>query len=303
MSMYYDNEFKNFEYLNSPNGGGITFALMTVAFVLISFFGQAIVGAIFGTANATYTLICSCFPALTFLLVILLFKSYTKKPLLKIVGANKFNWLYVVLAVVVSASMLFGLGFVNDAFVNLLNKWGANIDGVNVPLDNVGQLLVCILTFALLPAVFEEFFFRGLLLNCLKGVKPIYAILTVGLCFALYHCSLAQLLYQFVYGAVLTALAIACVSVIPCIIAHLLNNLTVILLEYFRASINLYNPLYIVFGILALLTVCVFTVFAIKKKKAEQTAKVRGFYAFACVGFFVCLFLTFGSMLNSILGG
>ncbi len=297
------NNYKNIsQYLDSPKGGGIAFTIMTFAYLMISFIGQTLVGAIFGTGNTAYVLICALFPALTFLVVIIYFISQTKKPLLKTVGLNKFNNLYLILAVLISASMFFGLGFINDAFVDLLKKCGVIIKEVNISIETPFQLVAYTFTYALLPAVFEEFFFRGLLLNCLKGVKHIAVILTVGLCFALYHNSLAQLIYQFAYGAVLTALALACGSVIPCIIAHFINNFTVIVLQYFKEQLNLLNPLCIAIGVVGLILVSLVMFFALSKKKTDKSNKISGFYLFAWCGIIICLVLAIGSIFAPTVG-
>ena len=296
-----DNNFI-FENLNSSKGSGTAFSFYMMAYVLISFVGQTLVGAIFGVENANNTFIFATFPIITFLLTILFFKSKTNQPLIKLVGVKKFKSIYLFLAIVISISMMFGLGFMNDAFVKLLHKWGANISGVNIPLNNFTDFLFCVITFAVLPAIFEELFFRGLMLNLLKGVKPIYVILSIGLCFALYHCSLAQFLYQFIYGVALTCLAMACGSVIPCIIAHFINNFAVIILQYYKVSLNLYNTLYIVSGMLSLTAIFLFMAFSIKKKKFEKTDNIGKFFAFASVGIFVCVLFALNSLIEAMGG-
>lgn len=296
-----DNNFI-FENLNSSKGSGTAFSFYMMAYVLISFVGQTLVGAIFGVENANNTFIFATFPIITFLLTILFFKSKTNQPLIKLVGVKKFESIYLFLAIVISISMMFGLGFMNDAFVKLLNKWGANISGVNIPLNTFTDFLLCIITFAVLPAIFEELFFRGLMLNLLKGVKPVYVILGVGLCFALYHCSLAQFLYQFIYGVTLTCLAMACGSVIPCIITHFINNFVVIILEYYKVPLDLYNLLYITFGVVFLALAFVFMVFAIRKSKMEKTDNIGKFFAFASVGIFVCVLFALTSLIEAMGG-
>ena len=61
----------------------------------------------------------------------------------------------------------------------------------------------------------------------LYGAKALTVCLITALTFALYHGSFAQLIYQFIYGAMLFALFKAFDNIIPCIIAHFLNNFVI----------------------------------------------------------------------------
>ena len=55
----------------------------------------------------------------------------------------------------------------------------------------------------------------------------------VAALFSLYHLSPAKTLYQFVVGAILSLLAFKSESLVPSLIVHFLNNLLIILNEYF----------------------------------------------------------------------
>lgn len=279
----------NYEFFTKPKGGGFAFAVLMLIYIFISFFGSTIVGAIFNSGSVIYTAICSCFSIVSMAIIILAYKLKTKEKLVLLTRAKSFKWFYALIAVLLSAAMLFGLGFVNDAFIKLLESAGAFIPSATFPIDSVENVIIFSVVLALLPAVFEEVFFRGLLLRCFDGVKPVYAVIAVALSFSFYHCSAAQLVYQFIYGAALTMLALASGSIFPCIIAHFLNNFTIILLEYFKTYIDFYNVAFISVGIIALVFIFVFLAFAIKKNKKEQTNEsIKGFYLFGALGIFAC---------------
>jgi membrane protease YdiL (CAAX protease family) len=299
---------KNLLQKLNTSSGGIAFSLMMVLFVMINFIGQAIVGAIFGMESVYFTVICSCFSVFTMFLVVGIFKFTTEEKFLSLTNLKPFKWYFSLLALALSAAMFFGVGFVNDTLVRAFEKLGVRLGGVDIPLDNFGQYVLFSVVLALLPAVFEEVFFRGLIIKCLEGVKPLYTVIAVALCFSLYHCSAAQLVYQLIYGALLTLLALTAKSSIPSMIAHFINNFAVITLEYFNVSVNLYNLAGIILGSLSLGAITALLILLLKNgqkivKKDGDTNKISSFYIFASLGIFTCLLMMVGSIIMSLIGG
>ena len=140
-------------------------------------------------------------------------------------------------------------------------------------------------------------FFRGILLKSLSGTKIISATITIALCFALYHCSAAQFVYQLIYGAGLTLLTIVSGSVIPAIVAHFVNNFIVILFEYFNVHIDFYNPLLVAVGLAILILFFVVVILKLKKLKNNTNEKVSAFwFPYGLLGTILCLALLCGSM-------
>ena len=258
--------------------GGLAFTAMIFLYVLISFLGQAVCAAIFSVGSTAYIAISSCFSAVA-LLIVTLFTAFKTDcgGFIKVTKVKKFKPQYVGLSFALSLGMFFGLGFVNDAIVKLFTSFGANIGGITLPLDGIGHLILFSVTFALIPAICEELFFRGVLNSSTDGVKPVFAAIAISLCFALYHCSLAQLLYQLIYGVGLFLLVKASGSVIPAIISHFINNFAVILLEYLKISVNLYNPYFIVGGLIVLIGFFCATIMAVRKT-GEYNQKIIDFY-------------------------
>ena len=158
---------------------------------------------------------------------------------------------------------------------------------------------------ALVPAILEETFFRGLLLNSFNGVKTIFVLLIVNLCFAFYHCSLAQFLYQFIYGVGLTLLAIKSKSVFPSIIAHFINNFCIIIFEYFKVKIDLFNPFIIAVG-LVVLALFFFLIYLFNGKESQKDMQSKQkslqvarefFIPFGASAILICLTILIGSLL------
>ena len=89
---------------------------------------------------------------------------------------------------------------------------------------------LALLVIALVPAVCEEVLFRGVLLRALATrARPAVAITLTALVFAAYHLSLIQLVPTFTLGLVLGLLAWRAGSVVPAVLAHLLNNAIAVL--------------------------------------------------------------------------
>lgn len=88
-----------------------------------------------------------------------------------------------------------------------------------------GRAVLALLIIAVLPAIFEELLFRGVMLNCCReemgGVKTIFI---VGFTFSLMHGNLEQTVYQFIAGCLFAFVAVRSRSILPCILMHFINN-------------------------------------------------------------------------------
>ncbi|MBX3239633.1 MAG: CPBP family intramembrane metalloprotease [Chitinophagaceae bacterium] len=94
------------------------------------------------------------------------------------------------------------------------------------PMNTVGQYLFALVMVAVLPAVFEEFFFRGGMQNLLtRSTKNIwFSIIATSIVFSLVHFSFYGFLARVCLGIVLGLIYYYSKSLWLCIIAHGLNN-------------------------------------------------------------------------------
>ena len=94
------------------------------------------------------------------------------------------------------------------------------------------SLVVTMLAIAVLPAVCEEVLFRGVLFRGLATrFVPWAACLMSAAVFAAYHMNLGQLVPTFLIGIVLAWLTHRAQSVVPAMVAHLLNNIAGVLVS------------------------------------------------------------------------
>ncbi len=184
---------------------------------------------------------------------------------------------------------LFSLGTLNTYFLEFLGKFGYQDTPIQVPsMDGFG-LIGVLLVVAVLPAIFEELIFRGLVLQGLKSFGTVGAVLLCGGLFAIYHQNPAQTLYQFCCGAAFALMAIRAGSIFPTVVSHFVNNALIVILTKYKISI-LPNWLLIVFA-LCLVGVLAYLIFFEKKnaKSSLDKREKKNFFLFAAVGIVICL--------------
>jgi ABC-2 type transport system permease protein/sodium transport system permease protein len=132
----------------------------------------------------------------------------------------------------------------------LLNEWlgiwtirAEQLESVRRLLDewrSVPWVLV-VATLAIVPAVFEELFFRGMFWTSLRTImRPVGAIVTSAVVFGLFHVVAANVLAPERFlpsaclGLVLGWIRFRSGSVIPCIVLHAVHNGVLLSIAYWR---------------------------------------------------------------------
>ena len=109
----------------------------------------------------------------------------------------------------------------------------------------IGDFWIFVLVGAALPAVFEEFTHRGVLLSGLENKGSEYsAVVLSAVCFGLMHSNPSQFLYAVVGGLVFGAAVTKTGSMIPAMCAHFANNFVATLLNYSTQKHNALGVLY-----------------------------------------------------------
>ena len=88
---------------------------------------------------------------------------------------------------------------------------------------------------AVLPAIFEEFVHRGLVLQGIKHAGFKKAIVLSSLLFALIHFNIQQVFYAFVIGLILGFVSVVAKNIWPAIIIHFVNNFISTYIDYAQA--------------------------------------------------------------------
>ena len=279
----------------SAKRGGFIYTATLLLFLAVSVLGQWVL-KLAGATETVYFAVSSLFSVSV--LAAAAFFSTRGKPKMPYIG--KFSYKFIVPALLLAFGMFLGLGFLNLLVAKVVKSIGGVVIDVKIPLDTPFQFVLFTITLCILPALFEEMFFRGEILDNLSGVRKISGILTVALCFALYHLSIIKFCYQFIYGVGLSVLALKAKSVIPSIIAHFINNFFVLAVEYFKIRIDLFNPFIIGVGVVLLAGFAVFMIFVDRKKKTQTEPKesaISFYFPFGAVGLFACAILAVVSVL------
>lgn len=280
------------------SAGAVLIVLITVLFSLIvgmstTFPKDVLTGE---TIYPDWYRYCSYFlPQLCLAGAALLYFLRTKEPVRVVTKPCK--WYYFFIAMAIQLGLLFSVSELNELFVKGLQALGYKSDSVSPPSLDGWNLLPAIIVIAVLPAIFEETLFRGIISRNMYasgwGVVP--TVFIAGALFSVYHGNPVQTLYQFVSGVCLTFVAVKAGSVFPTVIAHFLNNALILGLS--SAGINsLWESLplgayiaVIAVGALLFMGALAFLIFFDKKGNQKGRA-VNGkrFFFCAAAGIGVC---------------
>lgn len=120
-----------------------------------------------------------------------------------------------------AVSMLFTTNYVAGSIDSLQNNW----------------FVVNVIMIALMPAIFEELAFRGMLFNGLKKNGIFAAIIISGCAFGVYHMNINQFMYAAIMGIVFAFINEASGSILGSMIIHFVFNLnTVIAIELMKLA-------------------------------------------------------------------
>ena len=280
----------DYERANNKLNNEMTFGIKFSAFILLYLLFSVLIGGVLLIFNASELVVGLTSPlsySLAFFVIIFVHKKLFDGEY-KVFSKQKVSVKYLVFGLCLSIGLIFGFGFLNNLFVEFLSSVGISVSSTELDLSSPINYVLYVLALAVVPAVIEESFFRGYLLEKIEG-NSIKISLIVGLLFALYHMSLASLLYQFICGFFLTFLTLKSGSVLPSVLAHFINNFIILTLEYFKVNVNFYSIEIIISGILLVAFVFVLTILRTEEKKNKLNYFLL--LASSFLGLFLCVIL------------
>lgn len=299
----------NFSFLGEPTAAkasGLTFTLASAGLVLLSFVFLLVLAisglGAEGVGEKDWYLYCSfLLSPVAFALVAGWVLKWTKTPILQEIKSQKCAPKYFLIAFLLQVGLL-SLSELNGLFLEFLARFGYKDTPILLPSMDGAGLVGVLLAVAVLPALFEEIIFRGLLLKGMRSFGTVGAVLISGALFALYHQNPAQTLYQFCCGAAFALVAVRSGSILPTVFSHFLNNAFIILLTKFGVEQFPAPVLAIVLSVSAVCLVGLLVwLFAFEKKgfeKEDNKTARRQFWLAAAVGIGICA-LTWFSVLFS----
>ncbi|MDO5293293.1 MAG: CPBP family intramembrane metalloprotease [bacterium] len=144
-----------------------------------------------------------------------------KRPVRNHIRLRKINLLTILLLIIFAFAIMPLMTFINS--LSLLighNTIGSTITGM---LEQT-NFVWCLLAIGVLPAVMEEFVYRGVIYNEQREGNMVKAILCSGLFFGLLHMNINQFSYAFVLGAIFAILTEATGTILSSMIVHATIN-------------------------------------------------------------------------------
>lgn len=135
--------------------------------------------------------------------------------------------------------MITGVSVVNTVFLNLLRRVGVEFADVTLqPIDNPWTLILYFVLLCIAPAVVEEIFLRGYVLNMLRPFGRTFAIIASAVCFTFMHLQVQNLMPIFFCGILLACIYCLTDSIWVCILLHFVNNSVSFFMMYAQANIG-----------------------------------------------------------------
>lgn len=127
----------------------------------------------------------------------------------------------------------------SSQLLSLVGYEGSAIDEVfsDYPEGVFGTLLV-LLVVGVIPALVEEFAYRGVVLGVLRNVSDGFAIFASALIFGIMHGNISQIPFAFVLGLMLGYITVKTGSVWPAVVCHALNNSVSVVLDILTSRLS-----------------------------------------------------------------
>lgn len=218
----------------------IIYFVILVAFVLVRV--ASAIGLFNGIKNETVLDIVSTsiiqigiLFVIPFCMYLLFFKKKPKQ-LFEDFGYKKLNFKAVLICFGIGALAYILNLFVSNLFIRILYFIGYNPSYSGATEETTMtfvKFLVSVVSVAIMPAIFEEFVHRGLLL---RGTSDVIgykrAIILSSVLFGLMHMNISQFFYATILGLLMGVVAVMTRSIWPAVIIHFCNNFLNVLSDY-----------------------------------------------------------------------
>lgn len=240
-----------------------------------------------------------------FLITGLVFLKVNQSSLSEALPFNKVRPLKFFTLIVIGFSVCMFSNVLTSAFMEVVKSFGLNPMSYHASPDQTInspiEIILALLSTAVIPAVSEEFVFRGVMLSSLRKFGDGFAVLATALLFGFMHGNLVQIPFAFIVGLVLGFVTVSTNSMLPAMLIHALNNSYSVLndilyqnyKDYGMTSEGVYLILLSIIVIFLILAI-IMTVILSKKDKEFLKLKAydgpltkkeinRGFYLFPTV--------------------
>ncbi len=116
--------------------------------------------------------------------------------------------------------------YMTNLFLSSAYSFGIdlNVDSMNYDSNSAFEIIVYVLSVAVVPAFSEELLFRGAVLSSLRKYGDGVAVFVSSLFFGIFHGNFIQFPFAFIIGLVLSFSVVYTNSLLPAMLIHFLNN-------------------------------------------------------------------------------
>ncbi len=227
--------------------------------------------------------------SISFVFPLLLIKCATKEPIYVTARFNKPNkfWFLTIFFVLGMAMIAnYATGVFDEILENVFQFTPVQPEIGSSNYFSAFEWLFVIINSALIPALIEEFAFRGMILGSLRKYGDMPAILISALLFAFFHQNFVQIPFAFIVGVALGIAFVVTESIWVGIIAHFLNNSLALLL-------NELSKTYVLTAAIIMYSVLIIGIFSfvfLKKTNAFKMLNLQVSYLSKTSKFFRMLF-------------
>lgn len=178
------------------------------------------------------------------------------------------HWIFILFVIImfISGNMLlkFLMYFISDGTAagdsSMLNAYA-------IPDTGNNQIYI-FLTFAVIPAICEELFFRGVILSEYRSMGSVNAVIISSICFSMVHFSYDNFIVYFFAGVVFGFSAIVTRSVFTPMILHMINNALNLYVDdsFLRLMMQESGTFFVAFVLVVLF--CISTVIVLSRTEA-----------------------------------
>lgn len=250
----------------TANDSALCFAFATAVYLLLSVVSGAVL-SVTEQGSLVYWLIIAANNALLGVSA-WVFAKIRKKDFVSAMHANAAPKIpFVLWGVGVVVGLVFFMTPIVNWLCDLIEAVGLSRPTVSLPK----QFVPLLLTATFLPALSEEFLFRGVIGNGFANdfASKTKAALLTGALFSLFHANPAQTLHQFILGSFLAVTVFQSGSVWTAVILHFVNNLVSVVGEFVLPQWLPTHPITCVCGAVVVV-VMLFGYFNCAKKYAQQ---------------------------------
>lgn len=263
---------------------GITLISLTIANII---FTQPflIINKMFDNFFSTLPLgfmqiISSCIYTCSFIMAIIVGALLFKDGVKFLVPIQKINLTYTVHAVYLGLGVALGANSAINAISSWLSKINVDISAPSISASSTNATNVALLfiSYALLPAIFEEILFRGIIMQPLRKFGNGFAIITSSICFGIAHGNFTQFFAALFVGLFFGLVTVRTGSIVTSSIIHLLYNSIGVLSSIAYTNPALIAPLNIIFLSLPLMALYAGLILRLKFGKVFWVPKQYGLH-------------------------